>query len=139
MKTKTKSQKKISFRSGLEEHLANQLEQLGVNFEYETLVVNYDRPAKTHRYYPDFILPNGIIIEAKGRFLTKDRQKHLLVKAQNPELDIRFVFSNPNQRISKISKTTYAKWCDSKGFKYAKQTIPTKWIKERRTKKKKED
>ena len=99
MKTKTKSQKKISFRSGLEEHLANQLEQLGVNFEYETLVVNYDRPAKTHRYYPDFILPNGIIIEAKGRFLTKDRQKHLLVKAQNPELDIRFVFSNPNQLL----------------------------------------
>lgn len=131
----TRKKKKVTtsykFRSGLEEHVADQLDQLCVLFEYETLVIKYTRPAKIHRYTPDFILPNGIIIETKGRFLTKDRQKHLLVKKQNPDLDIRFVFSNPNQRISKTSKTTYAKWCDSKGFLYAKQTIPTTWLKEK--------
>ncbi|BAQ94082.1 endonuclease [uncultured phage_MedDCM-OCT-S28-C10] len=125
------------FRSGLEERLADQLTSLGVSYEYETLVVKYVKPEKTHRYTPDFILSNGIIIEGKGRFLTKDRQKHILVKQQNPDLDIRFVFSNPNQRISKISKTTYAKWCTTNGFLYAKQTIPNEWIKERRAKKKK--
>ena len=131
MRKKKKSVIKISFRSGLEEHVADQLDQLGVAFEYETLVIKFTRPEKMHRYTPDFILPNGIIIETKGRFLTKDRQKHLLVKKQHPDLDIRFVFSNPNQRISKTSKTTYAKWCNTNGFEYAKQTIPTTWLKEK--------
>lgn len=131
MRKKKKSVIQISFRSGLEEHVADQLDQLGVAFEYETLVIKFTRPEKMHRYTPDFILPNGIIIETKGRFLTKDRQKHLLVKKQHPDLDIRFVFSNPNQRISKTSKTTYAKWCNTNGFEYAKQTIPTTWLKEK--------
>ena len=131
MLKKKKSVIQISFRSGLEEHVADQLDQLGVAFEYETLVIKFTRPEKMHRYTPDFILPNGIIIETKGRFLTKDRQKHLLVKKQHPDLDIRFVFSNPNQRISKTSKTTYAKWCNTNGFEYAKQTIPTTWLKEK--------
>ena len=131
MRKKKKSVIQISFRSGLEEYVADQLDQLGVAFEYETLVIKFTRPEKMHRYTPDFILPNGIIIETKGRFLTKDRQKHLLVKKQHPDLDIRFVFSNPNQRISKTSKTTYAKWCNTNGFEYAKQTIPTTWLKEK--------
>jgi hypothetical protein len=131
VRKKKKSVIQISFRSGLEEHVADQLDQLGVAFEYETLVIKFTRPEKMHRYTPDFILPNGIIIETKGRFLTKDRQKHLLVKKQHPDLDIRFVFSNPNQRISKTSKTTYAKWCNTNGFEYAKQTIPTTWLKEK--------
>lgn len=129
---KKKSTTSYNFRSGLEEHVADQLDQLGVSFEYESMVIKYTRPEKIHRYTPDFIiLSNNIIVETKGRFLTKDRQKHLLIKKQNPDLDIRFVFSNPNQRISKTSKTTYAKWCDSKGFLYAKQTIPTTWLKEK--------
>ena len=116
------------FRSGLEERIAQQLKKLGVPISYESFTIRYLRPEKNSRYTPDFVLPNGIVIEAKGRFLTKDRQKHLQVKAQYPNIDIRFVFSNPNQRISKISKTTYAKWCQTNGFKYAKETIPKEWI-----------
>ena len=57
-------------------------------------------------YTPDFELPNGIIIESKGRFVAADRKKHLLVQKQHPELDIRFVFSNSKAKISKGSKTT---------------------------------
>ena len=125
------TKKKILFRSGLEERLAKQLESLGVSFSYESFTINYLRPAKNSKYTPDFVLPNGIVIEAKGRFLTKDRQKHLQVKEQYPDIDIRFVFSNPNQRISKISKTTYAKWCETNGFKYAKERIPKEWIAEK--------
>ncbi len=125
------TKKKILFRSGLEERLAKQLESLGVYFSYESFTINSLRPAKNSRYTPDFGLPNGIVIEAKGRFLTKDRQKHLQVKEQYPDIDIRFVFSNPNQRISKISKTTYAKWCETNGFKYAKERIPKEWIAEK--------
>ena len=69
-------------------------------------------------------------MESKGRFVTEDRQKHLLVKKQHPELDIRFVFSNPRARISKTSATTYAAWCDKHGFLYAEKFIPAAWLKE---------
>lgn len=99
-------------------------------FKYEKLVIPYEQPSKTRRYTPDFLLKNGIIIETKGRFVTTDRQKHLLVQAQYPLLDIRFVFSNPNSRISKQSATTYAMWCTSKGFQYAKGAVPQAWLSE---------
>lgn len=65
------------YRSGLEEQLAEQLQQAGVAAEYESTTIRYEKPAKSSRYTPDFVLPNKIIIESKGRFLTADRQKHL--------------------------------------------------------------
>lgn len=79
---------------------------------------------------PDFVLPNSIIIELKGQFDTADRQKHLMVQAQHPHLDIRFVFSNSRQRISKKSQTTYAQWCETHGFKYADKLVPPAWLAE---------
>lgn len=118
------------FRSGLEERIAQDLLEAGVGFTYEDQVIEYLKPAKIARYTPDFVLENGIIIEVKGRFLTADRQKHLLVKKQHPELDIRFVFSRSKERISKKSKTTYADWCTKNGFTYADEKIPEAWIKE---------
>lgn len=121
---------KHGWRSGLEECIAEQLKGLGVKFSFESLVIPFTQPVKPRRYTPDFVLPNGIIIETKGRFVTADRQKHLLVQQQHPHLDIRFVFSNSRQRISKQSQTTYAAWCQSKGFKYADKTVPSHWIKE---------
>lgn len=91
----------------------------------------YTIPATNHTYTPDFILPNGIIVEAKGIFDTDDRQKHLLVKKQYPHLEIRFVFSNPKTKLYKGSKTSYADWCEQHGYKYAKGYIPDAWIKDR--------
>lgn len=118
-------------RSGLEEVVCQQLDLLGVPYEYESVVVPYIQPVKPRRYTPDILLlSNGIIVETKGRFVTADRQKHKLVREQYPALDLRFVFSNPNTRISKQSQTTYAKWCDSLGFLYAKGSIPVVWTKE---------
>jgi hypothetical protein len=120
------------FRSGLEDKVAEQLRGEGIDPRYESLTIEYVKPERKAKYTPDFPLPNGIIVETKGRFATEDRQKHLLVKAQHPHLDIRFVFSNPNQRISKTSATTYAMWCEKHGFLYAAKLIPLSWIKERR-------
>lgn len=122
------------FRSGLEDKVSNQLSTLGVPVVYEKHRMSYIRPAKRHRYTPDFILPNGIIIETKGYFKTEDRQKHLLIKDQNPLLDVRFVFSRSSTRLNKQSKTTYAKWCDDKGFIYADALIPLRWLQEPATK-----
>ena len=124
---------KHGVRSGLEERVCQQLNDLGIPYEYEKLKIKYIRPASSHVYTPDIQLPNGIIVETKGRFLAPDRQKHLLVKKHNPELDIRFVFSNSNARISKASKTTYAMWCRKNGYKFADKTIPEEWLNERGT------
>jgi hypothetical protein len=118
------------FRSGLEQKIAESLDKAGVSYKYEDQVIEYLKPAKIAKYTPDFVLENGIIIEVKGRFLTSDRQKHLLVRKQRPELDIRFVFSRSKERISKKSRTTYAMWCEKHGFLYADETIPEQWLKE---------
>lgn len=116
-------------RSGLESKVASQLDKAGVKYQYEKVKIKFEKPPKQTTYTPDFVLPNGVIIEVKGWFKTADRTKHLLIKYQHPELDIRFVFSNPNQRIGKKSKTTYAMWCEKNGFKYAKESVPEEWMK----------
>jgi hypothetical protein len=123
---------KHGFKSGLEERINRQLESKGIYDSYEKIKIKYTVPARNATYTPDWILPNGVIIESKGLWTVQDRQKHLLVKAQHPELDIRLVFSNPNQKISKVSKTTYANWCDQHGFKWSSKTIPEEWINEPR-------
>ena len=122
--------KKYGFKSGLEENISNQISEKGIVVEYETEQVEYIIPASSHNYHPDFKLPNGIRVETKGRFVLADRKKHLLVKEQHPELDIRFVFSNSKNKINKKSKTTYADWCEKNGFKYADKVIPDEWFDE---------
>lgn len=121
---------KHGFRSGLEETLAAQIAAAGVPVSFEAVKIKFIEPAKNRTYTPDFILPNGIIIESKGRFLTADRQKHKLVQQQVPALDIRFVFSYSKSRISKASRTTYALWCETHGIPYADKVIPIEWLEE---------
>ncbi len=118
------------YRSGLEDDVAAQLRNAGIDAEYEPEKIAYDQPQKHRTYTPDFRLPNGIYIETKGRFVTADRQKHLLVKEQHTSMDLRFVFSNSRGRLSKLSKTTYGDWCHKHGFKYADKTIPLAWLHE---------
>jgi len=119
---------KLGFRSGLEEKINKQLEARGIYDCYEKIKIKYTVPSRQATYTPDWILPNGIIVETKGRFVVADRQNHVFVKAQHPELDIRFVFSNSKAKISKTSKTTYADWCEQHGFKYADKEIPNEWL-----------
>ena len=91
---------------------------------------------KASKYTPDFlIIINGLLVETKGRFTSQERKKFKLLKEQHPEIDLRFVFSNPNTRIGKKSKTTYGMWCERIGYPYAKELIPTKWLKENGKKK----
>lgn len=121
---------KYGFRSGLEEAVAEDLEEHGIGFTFEELVIPYVKPERPAKYTPDFVLENGIIIETKGRFLTEDRQKHLLIQKQHPNLDIRFIFSNSKTKISKRSSTTYAMWCEKHGFKFADKEVPRTWLAE---------
>jgi Phage endonuclease I len=119
---------KHGYRSGLEDKVAKSLEALGIDPKYEQEKIAYTVPARKATYTPDFRLPNGIYVETKGRFMVADRQKHLFIKAQHPELDIRFVFSNSKAKISKTSKTSYADWCTQHGFLFADKEIPDGWL-----------
>jgi hypothetical protein len=121
----------LGFRSGLEEVIGRQIKDAtGLDPQYESFKISYVKPSKPSKYTPDFKLPNGIIIETKGRFETADRQKHILIKEQHPQLDIRFVFSNSNQRIRKGSETRYSDWCRKNGFQFADKRIPAAWFNE---------
>ena len=118
------------YRSGLELSIARQLEDLGIDGQYEQNVIHYTKPETKHKYTPDFTLPNGIIIESKGRFTSDDRKKHLYIQKQHPDLDIRFVFTNPKAKLYKGAKSTYAEWCIKNNFLFAKKDIPEAWINE---------
>tara|TARA_Y100001963_G_scaffold23857_1_gene31735 strand:- start:667 stop:1092 length:426 start_codon:yes stop_codon:yes gene_type:complete len=125
---------KHGYRSGLEDKTAKQLKAAGKPVEYETDKVKYTWPARQSTYTPDFRIATSsggfFYVETKGRFTVSDRQKHLLIKEQQPELDIRFVFSNQNAKLYKGSKTTYAQWCVKNGFQFAHKTIPDDWLSE---------
>lgn len=113
-------------RSGFERTLAAQLKRLKVDFEYEPFAIDY---TISHKYTPDFVIGNGVIIEAKGKLDPETRQKMLAVKSQNPSLDIRFVFMRGENKLSKASKTTYMDWAKKHGFPAADGEIPQEWLK----------
>lgn len=119
-----------NLRSGFEATLTEQLQRQKVDYEYEAVRIPFTPPAKVRHYTPDIILPNGIIVEIKGRFISADRQKHKYIKEQYPDLEIRFVFQRSTQKINKTSKTTYGMWCKSQSIKYAEGVIPKAWIEE---------
>ena len=120
---------KAKYRSGLEDGLAAVLTKLQSKVRYEVLTVEWE-DLSYRKYTPDFLLDNGIIIEAKGLFDNADRRKHLAVKKQHPELDIRFVFSNPKAKLYKGAVSCNGDWCTKHGFKYAHRVIPLDWINE---------
>ena len=88
------------FRSKFEKRIASALSGAGAAFEYESIRLPF---VKSHSYTPDFVLHNGIILEAKGRFISSDRAKHLLIKEQHPDYDIRFVFQRASNRLNRRS------------------------------------
>ena len=130
----SKKARDAGFRSGLEQKIALQLTSRGANYVYESKQskVEYVVPERHTTYLPDFVLGNGVIIEAKGLFTAKDRQKHLLIQKQKPHLDIRFIFGDSKKRLSKKSRTSYACWCVKNNFQYADNKVPQLWIDERK-------
>lgn len=119
-----------TFRSGLEQKVHDQLESKGIKYQYERWKIPYVVPASNHTYRPDFILPNGIIIETKGLWEAEDRKKMMLIKETYPELDIRMVFSSSRTKIYKGSPTSYGEFCEKHGILFADKLIPTEWLKE---------
>lgn len=117
----------VKYRSNFELEIGEALHRHKCEAEYEPEGVPY---VIQHLYIPDWRLPNGILIEAKGRLTQFDRQKMLAVRKANSNLDIRFVFMNANNKLNKRSKTTYADWAEKNGFQWAERRVPRDWIEE---------
>jgi hypothetical protein len=117
---------KHGYRSGLEAKVADQITQAGLPVLFETDKVSYIVPQRGAKYTPDFKLPKKdggfLYIETKGLWPVEARQKHLLIKDQWPDLDIRFVFSNQRAKL--------AAYCEKHGWKYAHRWIPDDWLAE---------
>ena len=123
---------KHGFRSGLEDNVNDLLKEQNKSFSYESEKISYIQPQTKHNYTPDFVLNkidgNKMYIETKGRWVKTDRLKFDLIFQQYPDIDIRFVFQNPNAKLYKGSKTTYAQYCDKKEWYWAKKEIPEEWL-----------
>ena len=117
------------YRSGLEKEAAAFLSERQKQVLYEKLKIEWE-DLRYRTYTPDFELDNGILIETKGIFDNEDRRKHLAIKEQHPELDIRFVFSNANSKLYKGAKSRYCDWCDKHGFMWSHRVIPEEWLTE---------
>lgn len=126
-----KRRKPKVLRSGFEDTVAAELKAKKVKFGYETLKIKYEIPSKMHTYTPDFVLDNGVIIEAKGKFDAASRKKMLLVKQQWPDLDIKMLFMRDN-KIAKNSNTYYSEWCEKNDIDYAVGGIPDSWLNSKR-------
>lgn len=107
------------YRSKFEARLAERLLKLG--FVYEPYNIEYTIPESKHKYKPDFVR-GKLIYELKGRFTAADRKKMKLLVEQHPEFTFVMVFQNPNVKISKNSKTTYATWCEKNNIEWIPYT-----------------
>ena len=120
---------KAKYRSGLEKQTALVLSECQKKVRYELLKIEWE-DLRYRTYTPDFQLDNGIFIETKGIFDSEDRRKHVEVRRQHPELDIRFVFSNAKAKLYKGAKSRYCDWCEKNNFLYSHRLIPQGWLTE---------
>lgn len=124
----------FGFRSMSEVKYRNFLDAHGIENEYEPDTFKYQLP--TAKYTPDFKI-NGIrsklrtdmgkqeprtnapiYLEYKGVLTGKDRKKLRYVRRSNPDLDIRLVFERPQNKINRLSRTTYAEWATKNKFQW---------------------
>ena len=119
---------KFKFKSKFEEAIYETAVRSRKKLEYEPIWVPYVIKGS---YNPDFVLPNGIIVEAKGYLDAAACRKMKAVKASNPRLDIRFVFQNANGKRNKRAKLKNWEWAERHGFQWSEGTIPLAWWREK--------
>jgi hypothetical protein len=139
------------YRTEFEATTADYLLSQNISFEYEPARLHYkDSDGRKRIAQPDFHLKpksndphGGMFVEAKSLLKHDHLPRYELLKEQRPDLDIRFVFEEPDRTISHFGvvddegqtrAVSYAEWADMNGFKWAGETVPAAWIKELKNK-----
>ena len=161
----SKAARQMGYASGFEARTADQLEKDERAYEYESETCEFEyhktisrgavldedgekvvigsekwKVVQWHTYTCDFCIKTSkgenLFIETKGYFKPQDRAKHVLVRKQHPEADIRIIFTQDG----KVSvKTRYSQWCEKNNIKYHIVTpsnlkegniIPQGWLEE---------
>lgn len=135
------------YRTEFEAITAEQLLSRNVSFDYEPARLRYqDKDGRKRIVMLDFHLKpqsndphGGMFVEAKSLLKHEHLARYEKLKAQRPDLDIRFVFEEPDKIITHYRvddgeggsmSVSYSEWCDMNGFKWNGDTIPTAWLKE---------
>jgi len=106
--------KKPTYRSGFEGRYAKHLKASGIKAKHEPIKLPY---VLQKNYIPDFVLEDGYIHEAKGRFTAVDRAKMIAVRDANPGIKIKMIFQRDNY-LTKSKAMRYSGWCERNGFEY---------------------
>ena len=117
----------LGYRSGLEEKVGKLCEENGLHVKYEADSLAFTSPAQKRRYTPDWKVADNCYIETKGLFTAADRKKMLLVLEQNPLVSILMVFQR-NNKLTRVSKTTYGDWCDKHSIKWCLFSDSRVWL-----------
>jgi hypothetical protein len=108
-----------SFKSKLEEKVWATLKKEFPTVKYEPQRFKFIQPEIKRTYIPDFKTGrSNIFIEAKGKLDLETRKKMVWFRDSNPTVRIIFLFMNPDNKITKRSKTTYAMWATDNGFEW---------------------
>jgi hypothetical protein len=108
-----------SFKSKLEEKVWAVLKKEFSTVKYEPQRFKFIQPEVERTYIPDFKTGrSNIFIEAKGKLDLETRKKMVWFRDSNPTIRIIFLFMNPDNKITKRSKTTYAMWATDNGFEW---------------------
>lgn len=114
-----------------EERVIGKLEAQGVEYEYEPHTLQY---FVERSYVPDLKI-GDVYIEMKGYFRQDAQRKMKAIKAQHPDLDIRFLFQRANSPVQGAkkrkdgSKMTCSEWADRYKFQWAEgEIIPKEWL-----------
>ena len=115
-----------------EARVISDLDERGVPYQYEPEKIAY----YVERHYIPDLAVDTMIVELKGYFRQDSQRKMKAIKAQYPDMDIRFVFQKSSATIQGAkkrkdgSKMTCAEWADRQGFHWAEGTIPKEWLDE---------
>jgi len=108
-----------SFKSKLEEKVWAVLKKEFSTVKYEPQRFKFIQPEVERTYIPDFKTGrSNVFIEAKGKLDLETRKKMVWFRDSNPTIRIIFLFMNPDNKITKRSKTTYAMWATDNGFEW---------------------
>lgn len=107
------------FKSKLEEKVWSILKKHFPSVKYEPQKYKFIQPEIERTYIPDFKTGrSNIYIEAKGKLDLETRKKMIWFRDSNPGIRVIFLFMNPDNKITKRSKTTYAMWATDNGFEW---------------------